>query len=516
MEPAVPTAAEGSPPNSAARDLEPHSAPHRGRGAWLAVRAIISAVLAVLVLSAGVFVFVLLASAKKAPPREDPTPPVLRVEAFIVERTDLKRFVSGFGTARADHEVIVSAEVAGRVTEVVNLNIGREVHGATVSVAPDGTSIRHPGEVLAQIDPQTYEERLDQVHALLMQDQTAQELLKQEHATNLELLEQQQRRLATIQREFQRREQLLAQGAGAETEMERAKLELEQYRETQIRLQKEIQLFPLRQQEIQTRMNSHKSDLKLAELDLEKATVRAPFTGQLSQVFVEEGQYARVGDRLVQITDVNQIEVPIPLSLESAAAVELLIRTGQIVHAELARREEDFIQEGASVWAGKVTRIDPLADERTRTVQVFVEVRNDEQEVPLRPGSFVYARLQAGVIPASQGVLVPRDAIVNGHVYVAQPISDATQEAAGADQPRPRKFNAVATVRDVVVRDVYQTFALIQSGLQAGDKVVMTNLDIMQPDSRLDVHDEHTLAQEFQRLRIPYLQRLTTSSAARP
>ena len=502
MESAVPKAARQNSAVSSA-DRPTKEAP-KGRGrvsTW--ARAVISVILMIVCLMFARSVFDRLAGLKLAPPREAPLPPVLRVEVFNAARTPLQHYVSGFGTARADRLVVVSAEVGGRVTEALNLRVGRGVQGPTTTVNDIGQSVRHDATLVVRIDPQTYEQRVTQAIALLDQDKIALELLEQEHQTNLELLDQQKRRIATVERDLQRRKQLLASGGGMEIEVERATLELEQYRETLIRLQKEIQLYPARKQEIHARIQSRESDLRLAELELEKATIRAPFDGTLSNVFVEEGQYVRPGDQLVEVTDLNKIEVPIPMSLEAASEIETLIRQGATPHAELAREEEDFFREGARLWYGRVTRIAPRADQRTRTVDVFVEVLNAEQVSPLRPGAFVYARVEAGIIPTQRGILVPRDAIVDQRLFVARPLPAESDES-----DIPESVSAVAEVRDVKVRETYQTFALIESGVEDGERVVMTNLDIIRPGVFLNVRREHNLEAEFQRLRVPYLKQI--------
>src|SRR5690606_10822219 len=131
---------------------------------------------------------------------------------------------------------------------------------------------------------------------------------------------------------------------GSEIEMERAKLELEQYRETLIRLENQIELYPIKKDEIRSRIDSHRSSLELAEADLAKATVRAPFTGRLSQVFVEAGHYVRPGEPIAEITDTQLIEIPVGLPIEDAVALEDRIQSGQEVAAELVMREEDFIR----------------------------------------------------------------------------------------------------------------------------------------------------------------------------
>jgi RND family efflux transporter MFP subunit len=489
----------------------PQRRPVRERLHWpinaLWLRTLISMGLMLIFLLLGVAVFHALSGFKADPPRETRPAPVLRVEAFVAERTDLRRFLSGFGTVRPDREVVVSAEVAGRITQTENLKVGKGVTGPEITVTEEGRSLRRSGDVIVRIDPQTYQERVAQASALVEQDRIALDRLEREHATNERLLKQQEERLATIQAELERFERLLADGAGRETDVQRTRLEVEQYRETKIRLQNDIELYPIRRQELESRLASHRNDLNLAELDLEKAAVSAPFPGVLSEVFIEAGQYVRPGDALFQVTALDVVEVPVPVAADDADQMEQLIALGRYPRAELARNADHFAQSGATVWTGIVRRMSPVADERTRTLMAFVEVDNAEQPVPLKPGTFTYTRLEAGTLPASQGVLVPRDAIVNGEVFLVRDRETVPEEEPDGNEAASPAAFMIARRQPVSISKVMQTFALLEEGVEAGDRIVVTNLDIIGDGMAVDVQKNRTLDDEFARIRVPYLER---------
>ncbi len=465
---------------------------------WLQWVATILGSLFVFLFGAGLFW--LLATMKTAPPREEPKPTTLRVEAFNVEAMPLKRFIASFGTARADVEVTVSAEVSGRITEKDELEVGSIVRGPQILTLATGQSSRKQGEILVQIDPQTYQERVTQVESLLEQDRVNLNRLMKQEALNKRLLAQQQERLETITAEYERTLELYNQKAENESSVRQKKLELEQYREALIRLENDEELLPIQREELQSQRLTHQSDLKLAQLELDKATVRAPATGTLSEVFVEQGQYVRAGDPIAQITSTDRVEIPVAVTLEDAVVLGRLIEQGEFPVAQLASHEADFEAQGSITWTGYVERIDPVADEQTRTVRAFVEVDNAEQGQPLRPGTFTYARIEAGVIEASRGVLIPREALLDGTVFVVSK-NDANAESSD-------KTQTVAKPRQVTINETYQTFALISQGLQANEQIVTTNLDIVVENSLLDVRKIRSLDDELARMRIPYLQRI--------
>lgn len=497
------TTTTSSPPVSGAPPAErpvspaltPAKAPeNRDRPAWLVV--VISLALIVAVFWIALQVFAQLSSQKQEPPREEPQPAVFRAETYLLEAIPIQRYIAAFGTARADREVTIAAEVSGRITETQRLRVGDVVQGPTISIDAEGRSQRSGGDTLFRIDPQTYEERVKQAQALVNQDQVELRQLEQEETANARLTAQQQERLLTSQRELERFRNLLAQKAGRESDVSRAELEVQQFQEGLIRLENERDLFPIRRQQLETRASSHRSDLALALQDLEKAHVRAPFTAVVSRVLVEEGQFVRAGDPLVQLTDPQFVEVPIPVNLTDAAQIEALLQQGTPPRAELVPDEGALFRTGPR-WVGQVTRVAPVADERTRTVNVFVVVDNRDSRDPLRPGTFVFARIAAEVIPPEVGFLVPRDALVNDGLFLADHLISGEEPARAASRSARR-------VPIHVVRTL-QSFALVQGDLEAGDEIVMTNLDVITDGSLLDVRTSHTLASELKRLKVGYL-----------
>ncbi len=466
---------------------------------WLQWGATIFAICVVLLI--GVSLFWGLARMKTAPPREEPKPTILRVEAFQIEAVPLKRFIASFGTARADIEVTVSAEVSGRVTEKNGLEVGNVVRGPEIRTLANGQSSRKQGEVLVQIDPQTYRERVTQAESLLEQDRVNLSRIEKQEALNQRLLTQQRERLETITAEYERTLDLYNRQAENESIVRQKKLELEQYREALIRLENDEELLPIQREELKAQRATHQSDLKLSQLELDKATVRAPTTGALSGVFVEQGQYVRAGDPIVQITSTDRVEIPVAVTLEDAVRLGRLIEQGKIPVAQLARHEADFESSQSKTWNGYIERIDPVADAETRTVRAFVEVENAEQNQPLRPGTFTYARIEAGVIETDQGVLIPREALLDGTVFV---VSENDRQGEGDNEKL-----SLAKPRQVTIAETYQAFALISQGLHENEQIVTTNLDIVANNSLLDVRRIRSLDDELSRVKIPYLQRLS-------
>jgi len=203
-------------------------------------------------------------------------------------------------------------------------------------------------------------------------------------------------------------------------------------------------------------------------------------------VFVEVGATVRPGDPLFRLTDVSRVEVPVPLPLSEYARIAPRLERGEPVLAELAENETAAVR-----WAGEVTRAAPSADQVTRTIDVFVEVDNRKQPAPLLPGSFVHVRIDG---PVWRDVLaIPRDALRGDRVFVVVPPGGGRTEHGTA---RPRR---------VVVRRTLQNLAVVdreRSGLRPGDRVILTNLDVLTDGAPVRVQSHRRLQDELSRQRV--------------
>lgn len=402
----------------------------------------------------GGLAFLALAAMKKPPAEREVSSKVFNVEVFRAEQLDIDEIIIGYGTAKADREVVLSAQVAGEVLEThPQLKVGRRVMAAGVDRDEAGRSIDRSGDVLVRIDRDVYLQRFQQAESRLREDESELTLLEQQRKNNDDRLASAEIGVKLYQKELAKVEKLFEQGKIAtESDVTKAQLELQRYRDVWIPLENERRLFPIRTEQIERRQATHQADRRLAQLDLERTEIRPPFTGWLSEVHVERGQHVKVGDPLVKLIDASVVEIPVPIPLGDFTKIEAKLLAGEQPRVEMAEHET-----APPRWAGHVVRVSPQADERTRTVKVFVRVDNREQKEPLLPGTFVQARI---VGPAwKQVVVVPRDAIVQGRVFVAN-----------GDHSHPRNVRVAAKL---------QSFAIIDSGIAAGDQVILTNLDVL-------------------------------------
>jgi multidrug efflux pump subunit AcrA (membrane-fusion protein) len=451
------------------------------RGVSQKRRVLSSVVLVVAALSLGFAVSYGLTLLKRPPELREPAQRTYNVEVFSVEPHDLREVVHAFGTSQAGREVVLSAQVSGEISEIhPQLKVGLRVHAPRRQSAEDangikGTDVIGPdGDLLVRIDPTTYEAIVAQSRTHLAEDQAELDRIQQEEV-NLERLHKTiAANFEDSQREFEKSQQLRKQGVTTDSDLRRAKMELRQHEQSLVQSDNDRNLLPARRALVQRRIESHQADLKLAEIELARTSVRPPFDGILSSVHVEIGKYVRAGEPLVTITDESLIEIPVSVTLEDYARLLPDVRERQFPAVELADNET-----APARWTGRVVRISPKADEHTRTAMVFVQVDNSTQSSPLLPGTFVQARIDGPIL--KRAIAVPRDAVLGDRAFVER--------------------NGVVTQEEVTICRALPGLAIIESGLTSGDHVVLTNLDVLFDGARVKLAETRTLTDELKRQR---------------
>ena len=129
------------------------------------------------------------------------------------------------------------------------------------------------------------------------------------------------------------------------------------------------------------------AEIKRSGTPSDRLTIYAPTGGIVIQKHANEGAYVETGTKIYTIADLTRVWVYLD-AYESDVA---WIRYGQ---------EAEFTTESypGEVFRGLVVFVDPVLDEKTRTVKIRVNVPNDD--LRLKPGMFVRAlvrsRLAAG------------------------------------------------------------------------------------------------------------------------
>ena len=357
-----------------------------------------------------------LAAAGRRPPDSIP------VAVAAAETRDVAIYLDGLGTVQASALVTVKPQVDGKLIEVA-FKEGQDVKA---------------GDVLARIDPRTYQAALDQAVAKKRQD-----------------------------------EALLANGR---VDLARyQKLAASAYTSAQ---QSDTQKALVAQQEAVVAQDQAQIDT--ARTNLSYTTVTAPVDGRLGIRQVDAGNIVHAADvaGLVVVTTLSPISVVFTLPQQSLGAVAAAMAAGTAQVLALPQATTGTqITGGASDGArarpppvdrGTLTVLDNQVDPTTGTIKLKASFPN--KALALWPGAFVTVRLQVDLLKGA--VTVPPVAVQRGpagaFVYVANDDNTATR-------------------RPVQVGHEDLFASVIAGGLKAGERVVVDGAARLSDKAKINV-----------------------------
>ncbi len=215
------------------------------------------------------------------------------------------------------------------------------------------------------------------------------------------------------------------------------------------------------------------ASLKLARMQLEKTKVKAPFDGMVKDTDIGFGQFVTPGMPLARIYATDVAEVRLPLTDVQVGLVD--IPADGTPNVELPDVEIAAIYAGKKYyWHGKIVRFESNVDERNRLQYVVAQIDNPfikDGSNPQRPilvsGLFVRAKLQGKKL--MNVAAIPRRALRN---------NDSVLVINKEHRLKIRKVNVVFRGKELI---------FVDSGLQTGERVVLTSLDVVVDGMRVQI-----------------------------
>lgn len=138
------------------------------------------------------------------------------------------------------------------------------------------------------------------------------------------------------------------------------------------------------------------ANLELVEVQIDKRTIRAPFSGQLGLKMVSEGSYIAPGTPIVPLVSIHPIQLEFAVPEKYAAE----LRMGKTV----------YFQTEATDAARKatITARDPAIDTDTRTLRFKAEAPNPGGQ--LLPGTF--AKVEVILQSFDEALMIPTQAVI--------------------------------------------------------------------------------------------------------
>jgi len=142
------------------------------------------------------------------------------------------------------------------------------------------------------------------------------------------------------------------------------------------------------------------AQLRQVQYDIDQSVIRAPFSGVVTERFIQRGEYLQTGAATVRLVNTSDIEARATAALSLAGNVH----PGQAV----------TVRDHGIEKSGRVRTVVPVGDERSRQFEVRVTLASPEWLV----GTPIEVSLPSAAVRTA--VTVPRDALVirQNHSYV--------------------------------------------------------------------------------------------------
>ena len=383
---------------------------------------------------------VLASRADKSEPQEkEAASRVTPVRVITLEPIDLVPRVRGYGSVSPANVWRAVNRIDGEITWTSD----RLANGLIVE----------KGEELVRIDDSGIRLSLGQNDAQIVSLNVKEETLRASIAISTEDLELSRAQVA-------RQQDLVSRGVGTPAALEAA------------RRQELSARANLKNLENQLALSNAERDVLSAQRailarDLDYAVIRAPFAMLIGEVQAEQGQVVTRGQTLFSADGIERMEVAAQFPI---GRIGPLVRgTGNgggkggplDLKAVVRLRAPGHAVE----WPAQIERIGEFIDPRTQSANVIVSVEQPFEQAepgvrpPLRRNMFIEVELSA---PARKVLALPAEAIADGKVLVV-----------GADDR--------LAYRAIEIGFIVDGIAVVSGGLEAGIKVVVTDMSLAVP-----------------------------------
>jgi RND family efflux transporter MFP subunit len=308
------------------------------------------------------------------------------------------------------------------------------------------------GDVLVVLDDRDAKLRLAQREAELSEADARIASENTRHATNLEALPREQRLLALTRNEVKRLSGLVTKKVGAQSALDTARQAAERQAISLATREQAVAEYEARLAELQAKRTKAEALRDQAALELERCTIRAPFSGRVSQLRVAPGRRVRVGDALLNVYDTAAMVV----------RAQIPNRHLPTVQASLARDEALRVQgqvDGRQVSASLRSLAGAVAEGSGGVAGIFeIEASADI----LQQGRFVRLDL---VLPESGNLVsLPHEAIYG------------TDRVYRMDEQNRMRGIRVERVGEMRTADGLTRVLVRADGLKPGERIVTTQL----------------------------------------
>ena len=272
-------------------------------------------------------------------------------------------------------EYQVERTYTGEIVARRSSDLGFEQAGTLVKVSVDDGDTVTKGAPLAQLDTRSLQAQRQQLEAQLRQAQARFQELEQgprqeDIAAAAAAVQDLQAQLDLARLQQERREDLYTQGAISLEERDEAAFgaeaiesRLNQAKSQLSELNAGTRVEQISAQDAQ--VGQIEASLKNLYVSLSKSVIYAPFDGQVSQRFVDEGAVISPGQTVMKLAEVGALEARIGVPSQMANRI--------------TNGSNQAIEVNGQLFNGQVTALLPELDDASQTVTVVVTLPTDAQ-----------------------------------------------------------------------------------------------------------------------------------------
>ncbi|HNZ64278.1 MAG TPA: efflux RND transporter periplasmic adaptor subunit [Smithella sp.] len=338
-------------------------------------------------------------------------------------------------------EIKSDVTATGTVNAVTTVSVGTQVSGTVKRLFADYNSPVKKGQLLAQIDPSTFQGQVDQARANLLSAQAN--------------MEKSAVSVTDARRTYERSRELFAQNFIARSELDTAETNLHSA-EAQLKVN-------------QAQVEQAKASLKIAETNLQYTNIVSPVNGTVISRSVDVGQTVAASFQTPTLFSIAQDLTKMQINTSVDEADIGRVQTGQDVSFTVDAYPD-------TIFAGKVSEVRNAPTTVSNVVTYDVIIKVDNPQLKLKPG--MTANVSITVETRHDVLRVPNAALR------FKPSETKERKGAGAEQ-QDRKGPRVWVMEQETPRPVQVTTGLsdgnyteISSGqLKAGQEIITDNLN---------------------------------------